>query len=335
VIEVAGLLLYEGYKLLVQPLVRGAQDGMQEMSDDAVKKIARGFVRVVRDRFGVAVEPVAKVAEVHPFEAPVVAELARADGKADPLEAAVVAAIEQGGDPETLLAVVGGDAARGVTASEAPGSDAWFVSAYEAVLWRVATMAGWAARPIAVAGALQGFDWVTVCVPHGQLTAGQVIDPSSMWRTTASGDRRRHKNAPVDFFVRLAEGAQIDSNLESLNREFIRTRRFDARRAGPEKAAWHRVDGLSRGWVLLQWDDGLRAHIQQLRKPMMWDGRYLFPVNLEANPPEWGELPKDWQVLMDFRDPATGIAAMRSGADAYAGATDTSVAEAKAALGLA
>jgi hypothetical protein len=335
VIVVAGLLLYEGFKLLVQPIISGAQDGVQEMSNDAVKGVARKFVSYMRDRFGVAAEPVPKDVAAHAPDAAGGTKPTPEHVKPDPLEAAVVAAIERGGDADSLLSALGTDAGTsGVGTGEAPGSDAWFVSAYEAVLWRVAAMAGWEARPIAVAGALQGPDWVTVCVPHRQWSTGQVVDPSSMWKVTVEGDRRRLKNPPVDFFVRVDGNGQSASDIEQLNREFIRTRCFDAGPASPNKGAWHRVDGLSRGWVLLQWDDALRAHIQKLRAPNMLDGGYLFPVELEARPPEWGECPQDWQFLMGISDPVAGIAGMRSGADAYAAAANTSVAAAKAALGL-
>jgi hypothetical protein len=307
---VVELLLYEAYKLLVQPLIRGAQNGMQEMSEDAVKSLAGRFVRVAQGRLGVT-------------------EPAQADGKADPLEDRVIAAIEQGGQPDRLLVE---DAGRGGGVPE--GSDAWWVSSYEAVLWRVATLAGWARRPIAVAGALQGPAWVTVCVPHVQLQAGQVIDPSSLWQVTASGHHRRLTKPSADFFVRATEVGQLDGTLESLNEEFRLEPRFEPGPAGPDKATWHRVEGLRAGWVLFQWDDALTACIQELRNPAMWDGRYLIPVMLEASPPQWNELPPEWRGLSRIPDKTAGIVAVRNGADAYASVTATVLAQAKAALGL-
>jgi hypothetical protein len=130
----------------------------------------------------------------------------------------------------------------------------------------------------------------------------------------------------VDFFVRRVEHpGQAATEAAELNKEFINTGQFDPGPAGPSKDAWHRVDGLSRGWVLLQGDDALREHIQQLRS-------YIFPVNLDTTPPKWDECPEAWQFLMDIPDPAAGIKALSDGLDKYAVDSAAVVAAARAVL---
>ena len=59
------------------------------------------------------------------------------------------------------------------------GTDASLVRAYEAVLWRLTVLARWEQRAIAVAGALQGRDWMTICAPQ---TPGGVVAPSAIWQ---------------------------------------------------------------------------------------------------------------------------------------------------------
>lgn len=136
----------------------------------------------------------------------------------------------------------------------------------------------------------------------------------------------------MDFFVRQVEHGQAASEAAELNRIFVKTRRFDPGPPGADKGAWHRVDGLSQGWALLQWDDALRDHIQQLRSPAMFDGRYLFAVNLDVTPPEWDECPEAWQLLMDIPDPVAGIKALSDGLDAYAADSAAVVAAARVVL---
>jgi len=246
-----------------------------------------------------------------------------------PTEAQIVTAFEEHPDStEKLRRVLEGILGVTLGGPEAEvGDDAWFVSAYEAVLWRAAVTAGWADRPIAVAGALQGPEWVTVCVPHQHQQAGKVIDPTTIWRAPSPQNHRRPTvAAPVDFFVRQVEHAgQAATAAAELNSNIINTRRFDPGPAGPSKEAWHRIDGLSRGWVLLQWDDALQEHIQQLRHTFI-------PVPLDIRPPEWDECPKEWQLLMAIPDPAAGIKALSDGIDAYAEHSKAVMAAARAAL---
>jgi hypothetical protein len=118
----------------------------------------------------------------------------------------------------------------------------------------------------------------------------------------------------VDFFVRRVEHAgQAATEAGKLDTKFIRTLQFAPGPAGPMQDAWHRIDGLSRGWVLLQWDDALRKHVGQVRKTPPG-----FPVMLDERPPVWDECPRNWQLLMDIPDPVAGIAALSQGVDAYA-----------------
>jgi len=316
-IEVGLWFAYQACKWLLGPVAERVLADYQQSAADRIEDIIDRLMRGDAAPAKVPPTPPPDGGDVAVTDKEIVAALAE-----HPQQAAELRRVLEG----KLGVPLGGSEA-------AVGSDAWFVSAYEAVLWRAACTAGWEDRPIAVAGALQGPDWVTVCVPHRHLEAGQVIDPATMWRTLAAQDRRRPVGGPpVDFFVRRVEHGQAATEAAELNKEFIKTRRFVPGPAGPSKEAWHRVDGLNRGWVLLQADDALREHIQELRSPAQWEGRYMFPVNLDATPPKWEECPEEWQLLMDIPDSAAGIKALSDGVDAYAADSEAVVAAARAAL---
>jgi hypothetical protein len=314
VIVVTGLLVYQACKMLLGPVAQRVLGDFQQAAADRIEQIILRLVRGDPPPTEEVTPPAPPTGGVAVTDAEIVADI-----EAHPQQAEELRRVLE----EKLGVPLGGPEA-------AVGTDAWFVSAYEAVLWRAACTAGWEDRPIAVAGALQGSDWVTVCVPvpHQHLEAGQVIDPATMWRTPAAQDRRRPVGGPpVDFFVRRVEHAgQAETEAAELNKQFIKTRRFDPGPPGPSKQAWHRVDGLSRGWVLLQGDDALRKHIEQLRG-------YMFPVNLDTTPPKWEECPEAWQLLMDIPDPVAGIAALSDGLDKHAVGSAAVVAAARAVLG--
>jgi hypothetical protein len=117
----------------------------------------------------------------------------------------------------------------------------------------------------------------------------------------------------VDFFVRSMRASDTAQNAANLNTKFIREPQFTPDRTTPLNEAWHRVDGLNRGWVLFQWDDALFEHIAPQRTVIPG-----FPApDLDIRPPQWRELPADWQALMEIRDPAKGIGVLGDGIDAY------------------
>jgi hypothetical protein len=112
----------------------------------------------------------------------------------------------------------------GANADIRRGTARWYVSAYGAILWRVATLASWEERPIAISGALQGREWVTVCVPR---VRGKVVDPSKMWRASDAGAhlllRARGDDSPADFFVqRIEDTGKRDDVVADLNLTFER-----------------------------------------------------------------------------------------------------------------
>lgn len=214
--------------------------------------------------------------------------------------------------------------------------DAWFVGAYEALLWRAAVMAGWEGRPIAVAGGLQGPGWVTVCVPRQPLKLGVGIDPSLLWDRTSNADvlRPSATTPPADFFVRRAgERETATEAAAAVNEWSALTRRFDPSSAGPGGELWHRVDGLSRRWVRFKWDDAVKKYVQKVRSPAVsLTGNYLFPVNLMASPPEFHEFPEEWRQEMFIPSEVAAIGILSEGLDAYAAASEATLAAGEAAV---
>jgi hypothetical protein len=221
----------------------------------------------------------------------------------------------------------------GVDLSEASaGTDDTILSAYQALMWRAAVMTGWERRPIALAGSLLGPDWVTVCQPTVGFKKGSVVDPSSLWETNEHGDliRSADPRPPVEFYLRRFPDRQAaTSAADTLNQAFARSHDFKAGPPGPLGDAWHRVDGLNRGWVRLQWDDVVNEHVKAQRSQ-----RHMFMHNdeLRLRPPVFDEFPKDWQEAMGITDPAAAIETLRDALDAYAEASAESLAAARAAL---
>lgn len=279
-VEAAVWLVYEAWKLLRPVAERVVADTQQDAADWTEKKATRWVKRVITPADAVP----------RPLQADG-GDVAAPDEAVGATDDAIVTALEQ--DPSTaedLRQVAEG--VLGVSlggAGVVPGSDAWFVSAYEALLWRAAVMAGWEGRPIAVAGALQGPGWVTVCVPRRPLRPGEVIDPSSLWNTTSTPDVRRPSDGapPADFFVRrIGEGENAAEAAAAINEWSTITHEFDPGSVGPGGEVWHRIDDLSRKWVRFRWDNTVKKYVQAMRSPARTlDGKsYLFPINLEVQP---------------------------------------------------
>jgi hypothetical protein len=216
------------------------------------------------------------------------------------------------------------------------GPDAWFVSAYEALLWRAAVMAGWEGRPIAIVGALQGPEWLTVCVPRQPLKLGVGIDPSSLWDTTSNADvLRPSKTAPpADFFVRRTGESETAAEAAArVNEWSVLIQTFDPDSAGPGGELWRRIDGLSRKWVRFKWDDAVKKYAQKVRSPAISPtGNYLFAINLTASPPKFHEFPEEWRQEMLIPNEAAAIGTLSEGLDAYAAASEATLAAAVAIL---
>jgi hypothetical protein len=108
----------------------------------------------------------------------------------------------------------------------ARGTDEFIVDAYEATFWRIATMAAWERRPIAIDGALQGPDWLTVCVPSVDIRFASepaVVDPRGVWnRLQPTILKRDSYSRPAEFFVKPASIPDRTHERDDLNLRFRR-----------------------------------------------------------------------------------------------------------------
>lgn len=196
---------------------------------------------------------------------------------------------------------------------EREGADASLVRAYEAILWRLAMLASWEERNVAVAGALQGPKWMTLCIPH---LVGGVIPPRDIWRDVDGENalRRPFHNVPVEFFVKpLAEGQDPEYEVRTTNAAIRRSGLDLDRPISPGAPAWHRIDGLSAGWVALQPDTETEARLQQeyAAGPGGMLGRRR---HFNTSPLTHAEYPNSWHPLINVDD-TSGLAALIAGAD--------------------
>jgi hypothetical protein len=205
-----------------------------------------------------------------------------------------------------------------------PGTDMWFVSAYAAVLWRTAVMAAWQDHPIAIEGALQGKDWVTVCVP----VAPGPVPPAAMFRQVDFALLRPLHDPPVEFYVRRVEDRGVRRNeVDGLNNHFIDdpTASFPSGDIDTSvDSGWHRLDGLMRKHVILEPDAEATEHIRRSRSSL-YANMHIAPPDLNLHPPSIEEYPDRWRGLLRV-DEAQAIAALGSGADDYA-AANTAIAQ--------
>jgi len=203
------------------------------------------------------------------------------------------------------------------------GTKASLVRAYEAVLWRLAVVAAWEQRPIAVAGALQGRDWVTVCVPEPGLEG--VVNPSEMSQGTADcGLRRRRQTPPVEFFVWRSGSPMSDANIAELNEALADGFKWE-RPAEPEEIDdWHRVDGVFGHWIALQPDSQTQAAVDKATGiPSLSNPGKVVGVR-HNQPLDRGQYPESWKPLL--RIEADGLDALEVGIDRFVEAS-TSVRE--------
>jgi len=199
-------------------------------------------------------------------------------------------------------------------------TDAVIVDAYEAIFWRIGTLALWERAPIAIEGALQGTEWITVCNPDADVRFGTIfaeahgpLEPSGVWQRSDILALERRDDPRVDFFVRRYENAtERGTACQQLNRSFRRDREtgFSATREGPIDERWHRIDAVYATWVRLEPDSSAVVHISRGR-----DGGY---ATMSVDPPKFKEYPDEWPPLMDIPDEAAGVAALTAGADAFA-----------------
>jgi len=211
------------------------------------------------------------------------------------------------------------------------GTPEWYVSAYAAILWRIAMLAVWETRPIAINGALQGMEWVTVCVPRVQ----REIDPSTMWRTDEGSLLRVFGDPPVDFFVRqIKDESSRQHELAKLNERFMMAPKAGLKRADDKSVAtdWHRIDGLSRKWVHLKLDPATEKALIENTSTKGMFGELMFRRSLKTRPPELDEYPDEWTPLLTIPSEAHGIAVLSAGADAFACASEAAAAAVDAAL---
>lgn len=333
---IAEWLLMEACKLVVVPVLTKVREPIVDHFSDTIVGQLR---EVLPPAFSKALfGPVSGVpAGSNPTQtsntAPTEIDLAKAIGDVAPEARDALA-----GEMERILDVkLGADDVE----QAARGTDAWYVSAYAAIFWRIAMLAVWEDRPIAIQGALQGRGWVTVCAPKVR----GPIAPSSMWQVWQQPDPRVLRRVwqdrgPVDFFVRqIKDEAARKAEIASLNREFIIEPGDPFRPAKAESIedGWHRIDGASRAWVLLQPDATAERAIRRKRPPglpdllspkkeNLWDGSF------DLYPPKYKEYPADWLELLDINSPPEGIAALSAGADEFSAESETSTQAVEAAL---
>jgi hypothetical protein len=199
---------------------------------------------------------------------------------------------------------------------ELTGADASLVRAYEAVLWRLAVLASWERRSIAIAGAPQGSEWMTICRPH---EVGRVIAPSRIWKEVGgeSALRRPLHHVPVEFFVKpLAAGGRLDQEVNKVNTAFGRKGVDLDQPVSSDDEAWHRIDGLRAGWIALQPDSETEERLQREYKASpggMLGGKRHF----NTTPLEYAEYPECWGALLDI-DGTHGLAVLIDGVDKFA-----------------
>jgi hypothetical protein len=150
-----------------------------------------------------------------------------------------------------------------------------------------------------------------------------------MWRRTESGTLLRvFYNEPADFFVRRFEDDSTRGDaVTELNDRFMLDHKAKLESAGAGRSIaddWHRIDGVSRKWVLLKPDSAAKGVIISGRRPLVF---------LEIQPPGFYEYPDEWRPLLRIKSEKDGIATLSASADDLARASEASAAAVDAALG--
>ena len=294
---VTGLWLLGQACKLVAPVAKRVQENLQNQAADEITRFAKEYIGRALSGGGPDPETSAK-GEVE-INAAAAQEVIKED---EP----------QAEDLQEKLGITLSSALSG----ELTGTDASLVRAYEAVLWRLAVLASWERRSIAVAGALQGSEWMTICRPH---EVGGVIAPSKIWKEVGgeSALRRPLHHIPVEFFVKpLAAGDRLDQEVDKVNTAFGRKGVDLNRPVCSDAEAWHRIDGLRARWIALQPDSETEERLQREYKSGpggMLGGKRLF----STKPLEYAEYPEDWEALLDI-DGTDGLAALIDGVDKFA-----------------
>jgi hypothetical protein len=314
---IAAWLLREAYKLIVVPVGT-------ELRQRLDRKIADRIAASVPTSLFHAQPPESDGERANESEAD--AGLSADTDFVDGLEKEPEVADAVRGELEGVLGVsLGGAGVR-------RGTPEWYVSAYAAILWRIAMLAVWENRPIAINGALQGTEWVTVSMPLVQ----QAIVPSKIWRRTDDGGLLRALGNPqVEFFVRQSEDERSRQHeVADLNERFMIAPKAGFKDAEGTSVAtdWHRIDGLSRKWVRLKLDPATEAAIIENTSTKGLFGEPMFIRNLTTRPPEFDEYPAEWKPLLTIPSEARAIAVLSAGADAFARASDASADAVEAVL---
>jgi hypothetical protein len=197
------------------------------------------------------------------------------------------------------------------------GTDEYILEAYAAVFWRLAVLAYVEDHPIAVCGALQGSDWITVCRPYSGLAIGTPDPPSpdDIWLPSNSKMLRRQEDVNwrrADFYVKKHVPLDaVPAEVASLNRAFRRGDPLPCHDAtAPLEARWHRVDGVAGVWVQLKPDDAANKFMKE-------HGARVAELN---NPP-YRIYPPEWQPLLDIPDEVAGLTLLDRCADEFSKAS--------------
>jgi hypothetical protein len=318
-LAIGGWLLRQAYKAILVPVGDDLRQRLNQRLADAISKHVDASV--LGRLFPALSSSASKSVEAAEAAVP---DAADADFVST-LETNPAAADAMRGGLEDILGVPLGSSAH------RRGTDGWYLSSYESVLWRIGLMATWEGRPIALSGALQGADWLTVCVPH----VATVPVPVDMWRRPDERTSLRLlQNPPVDFFVRqITDDGRRTSELDEISEELMLMpeRGFDPPPGPPDETAWHRVDGLHRGWVILHPDPAAHEEILAAKQPSA-AARNLFATDLRLHPPSFDQYPRTWRGLLRIPNEAGAIAALNAGADAFATASEASTAAVEALI---
>jgi hypothetical protein len=330
----AGWLLSEACKLFIVPIADGVR---KKFVDEAAQRVAAPLITTV---FGG--RPEANSAQaVNGADSAVVSAQDAAQFVVEADDTALVDTIDNQSpaartslrkEMENILGVE-----LGANDNVPRGTAQWYVSAYAAILWRIAMLASWEARPIAIQGALQGPDWVTVCVPK---VRGKVIDPSEMWRASDDGPHLILRPLPdhslADFFVRrIKDDGERGDVVGELNLKFERNpiAAFSPKASESVVDDWHRIDGFGSVWVVLQPDAALAQNFPTGLPSFLNPAAPRRLQNFDLHPLRYEQYPKDeWQPLLDISSKQGAIAALSKGADEFASRSEASAAALEAVL---
>jgi hypothetical protein len=206
--------------------------------------------------------------------------------------------------------------ASGATPAANQSFDADIVAGFEAVLWRVASLAYIAGHPIVIDGAPQGSGWLTLCSPVTDFLykPGQLPDPSKIWFRSSTPPRIERTETIADFRVLAPADGGRTRLKDELNLHFRRESIASSVPNDPGISLtdrWHLIEALESTWVQLQPTPKAYAD-------MILAGADATDMKLGTIHHDW--YPAEWLPLIDMpaSDELQGMTALAAGADSFA-----------------